>query len=530
MIKILLNPYQNIYRNIIPKKNKQYQDTLAKQYQGSWWGAAIASVRGAAASITPSRLSEEKLSYFENCNYPDFLKGVFDLIQLHNPDIVVISLQEDAKPGSYIHSHILPYEMNTRKYTLLKRARLEGVGATTLKKLSARGLRMSVYVRREIARSIIDHETKKVYMKNYVANTKYQDYVSEINLNKNGANSKLFNVQYYEQESYTPAWSQNKGGIAIYLSIPKSLTGTIDENYVFINCHLPFTSSRLKQPDSPDYISKTEADIIEQNQMLKELYEHFILLKSISTTYNIERKNPNFGFIMGDLNYRINPRLYNAPKDINIINQINLLKQNKGQFVSTYKSYDELINYKKKLFNFKEGINNRGPEFDPTCKLCKPRNLLVDTPHHNGILKADDKTMRRMYIDKDTQKLKCYGSYQIAEHQNRYASWCDRILYDSFDPLYDIVCTNYDSYYTPGIMDQSDHNAVYGIYEIKHKTPTFTSDIFSSQIDDDLLSSKLDDPFVNDSLAFVDNEPQNYDNTNLYDTLTSETFKRLGIE
>src|SRR3990167_5106435 len=148
-------------------------------------------------------------------NIPDFFPSLVSKIKEYDPDIVVIGFQEDRKPGSYFHSHLLPGEMDNMSYSLLNRSKLLGVGVTSYKNTikcdpMVRGLRTSVYIRKSLSRRV---SGTKRYWDNY---------------NKGSANYVC-----------TSTLTRSKGGNAIYLTIPDI------GNLVLINCHLPFNASSL---------------------------------------------------------------------------------------------------------------------------------------------------------------------------------------------------------------------------------------------------------------------------------------------
>ena len=82
---------------------------------------------------------------------PDFFNSWRDLIVNKDPEVVIVGFQEDAKPGSYFHSHLLPDEMSKIGYTLLTRERLISLN------WSPGGLRTSIYARVEIFVEKIDY-------------------------------------------------------------------------------------------------------------------------------------------------------------------------------------------------------------------------------------------------------------------------------------------------------------------------------------------------------------------------------------
>ena len=110
-------------------------------------------------TIDPDQAKTNRTGWFSTWKYPcevaDFFQPLKERINSYDPDILVIGFQEDRKPGSYFHSHLLPEEMPKIGYQLVNRNRLMGVGITTVKGIKQadpfeRGLRMSVYVKEDL--------------------------------------------------------------------------------------------------------------------------------------------------------------------------------------------------------------------------------------------------------------------------------------------------------------------------------------------------------------------------------------------
>lgn len=247
----------------------------------------------------------------------DFYPKLKDKIIEENPDIFVIGFQEDRKPGSYFHSHFLPPKMFELGYCLLKRTRLMGLGLTSFQGMKnldffERGLRMSVYCKKEIEKSIIDEE-----------------YEMRNSMGDNGQS-------YYYDNLFL-----NKGAIVSYLILPK--VGRI----AFICCHLPFDSNSLILSKNSDNVFLRQNAINISNVCFNKIIEELVLKKC----------TPNYAIIFGDLNYRVSYKVFK--------------NTNSQPSLEELYNHDELKNQMKKenIFNFFEGVNNQGPMFLPTAKL-----------------------------------------------------------------------------------------------------------------------------------------------------------------
>src|SRR6056297_2891182 len=71
-------------------------------------------------------------SYQFDCLLPDFFPEWQKIIEEKDPDVVVFGSQEDASPGSYMHSDFLPDVMESELgYIFFKRTKLMGIGVET---------------------------------------------------------------------------------------------------------------------------------------------------------------------------------------------------------------------------------------------------------------------------------------------------------------------------------------------------------------------------------------------------------------
>jgi hypothetical protein len=133
------------------------------------------------------------------------------------------------------------------------------------------------------------------------------------------------------------------------------------------------------------------------------------------------------------LNSNIEKSIYvDSNKIIESINKDDALKY-------YYINYDELHEQMEKnnIYKLDEGTNNDGPMFEPTAKLYKCRS--------NG-----------------------EKNYKLGKHNQRWPSWCDRILYKNMENIndhnthYKLKCINYDFFEEGKTMTMSDHAGVIG--------------------------------------------------------------------
>lgn len=267
-----------------------------------------------------------------DCEIADFMVPLFERIDQKRPTIVVFSFQEDVRPGSYVHSHLLPELMPKHGYKIFERTTLMGVGRTSYTGLKeydpfVRGLRTSVYIQ-------------------------------ESNFNS-------FNLVFKSLE-YTNSIFQNKGASAIYITLPNQ------EFLAIINCHFPFEPySLMKAVSEKDTLIRDNA-VYQQDIFFNEMYRKLVI--------DCDAK-PNYVLLMGDLNYRIQP-FENWAADKSAEKLLAAL-DNPVLYSQLIHQYDEysLQSEKGNIYKFNEGVNNVGPQFAPTCKMTKQRSseLSIDS-------------------------------------------------------------------------------------------------------------------------------------------------------
>lgn len=370
-------------------------------------------------------------TWLYQCHIADFVEQLQTIIVQEAIDIVCISFQEDAYPGSYFHSDLLPNEiMPTIGYKLIKRNKTIGLGKTTAKALfqgtfTERGLRMSVYVRNELYEKIIALESS---MPEYEIKEYYYIYGGFTN-----ESLSLFNVNKIVNETIA-----GKGAINTNLFLPE--VGWVS----FMNAHLPFNAKSLvlaKQYRDP--MIRQDA-LMEQNECFNTMVRELILNDTYETFHGSYKKIiPAFTMIMGDLNYRIQNQT-----DASIIADrfLSDLNNPSKTVIHEYLLHDELRIQMTKgnIYPFNEGINNMGPLFEPTAKMVQHRPPMNNQQHYNG-----------------------QTFWKTGKWNQRIPSWCDRILYGPIQPSsYKITCEVYDRFDVGSTIKLSDHCAVYAIFTI----------------------------------------------------------------
>ena len=191
-----------------------------------------------------------------------------------------------------------------------------------------------------------------------------------------------------------------KGGVAINLT-------TDCGDITFLNIHLPFDSKSLSK--------NRHKALLWQSYCLRKIHE-----EAVSTF------KPDYIYTFGDLNFRVQLRTELGATDV----KKRLLTDEK-YLIELLGEADELrllLTYSNnEIPPFREGVNNMGPRFLPTCKMLQGRQ---------GI------------------------EYLLGNKDHRVPSWCDRILY-----LGDTRCFLYNRW-EDGDMKLSDHASVIAGFEI----------------------------------------------------------------
>lgn len=335
-------------------------------------------------TVTNNRKGIFKTKYRSTCTIMDFWMRLAQKIGESHPSIVIFAFQEDVSPGSYAHSDLLVEEMNKLQYTNLDRQKLMGIGKTTFEGLSnkdpyLRGLRISIYI----------------------------------------PNSYTDVFRTYPADYYSDSIFVNKGAIACYVTWD-------GYTLAIINAHLPFDAKSLTESKiKKDPLIRRNAVMI-QNLFFNRAYRKLVL---------DSKHDPQYVLFMGDLNYRIEPRIDYSAKET-------------GDLILANKDYPEIRNYDElsqqinagNIYFLKEGINDQGPNFAPTCKMTH-----------------------------DRQELTGLDRYKIGKFDQRTPSYCDRILYSTLDrDIGQLMCEEYDRLDNSALLDKSDHAGVIGVFSINN--------------------------------------------------------------
>lgn len=303
-------------------------------------------------------------------------------VKLRSNDVIVIGLQEDAINQSQLLNIITNKFIN---FKLIKEEYLSGWGITTFKDFkdnfnyTPRGLKIGIFKKKKIKLDIHNIYT-----------------------------DKLTCPSIYD-------WLiKGKGAIAINIETDKGLIS-------FINMHLPFSSKTLVN------LKLRYKSMIWQVRCLNYFYEQIT-----------QKYKPNWIFLFGDLNFRIQIRNEKGANEIinTILNTPNSIYEfiAEADELQLIFNYSNIFKYKNLIPYFYEGTHNIGPLFLPTSKLKKGRKGKTTLSH-----------------------------YKLGKNNQRVPSWCDRILYKNLNNSSFISCLRYERW-DYGNIKMSDHASVIGQY------------------------------------------------------------------
>lgn len=270
---------------------------------------------------------------------PDFYPKLAAFIVHHDPDIIVIGFQEDRYPGSYFHSHLLPEEMPKIGYGLIKRTKLMGIGVTSYNGTLngdpfERGIRVSIYVKKDLIQLIEREETE---MRHMIGNDGQSEYICSSFI------------------------TRGKGATTSYLMLPGF------GRLAFICCHLPFNASSLINERIHKNKMLRQNELNQSNTCFNNIIENLVLFKEPMPTHVI---------YFGDFNYRLGDM---RPAST-VADEFYENRDNKEFIRNIYVDHDELLEQmrRKNIYMFSEGVDGDGMSFIPTCKMIKNRPSLND--------------------------------------------------------------------------------------------------------------------------------------------------------
>ncbi len=347
------------------------------------------------------------------CEIPDFFPRLVEYIKSNDPDLIVIGFQEDRHPGSYFHSHLLPEELPPLGYSLVKRTKLMGVGVTTYKGLTQRdlfrrGLRVSIYAKRDLAQRILEAETS---MREEIGNDGQSEYICSSMI------------------------TRSKGATVSYIILPG--IGRL----AIVCCHLPFNAKSLVNARVWNNPMLRQNEVNYSNLCFNNILENLVLY---------QRPIPDYVIYFGDFNYRCSGESEMTATQLGTTLLQNY--HNSEVLRDLYLKYDELRDQMQRhnIYDFMEGVDNQGPLFLPTCKMVKHR------PY-----KLQD-------VDPETPQ----EYWKVGKYDHRMPSWCDRILYQSYNSEFEdeetssIKCLYYDRFDEGVSLTKSDHAGVIAILEL----------------------------------------------------------------
>jgi hypothetical protein len=379
-------------------------------------------------SESMTRTSEEEKSqslisrHWFGCESPDFLPELMKTYIFPEGKangayhLLVFALQEDAKPGSYLMSHAIPFELGNR-YRLICRERMMGIGKTTIDSLKeeysckARGLRIGIWAR--------------------------EDWASNVTL------EKTIEIPIPGQNQLT----RGKGALVACIQVANH--GRI----AFANCHLPFESTTIGTTNEHRWKTGVE-------------YQNWCMNLVLRTC--VHQLSPDLLWVVGDLNYRLlNPDAASTHADARAM-WIKLTTSIEDRR-EIYRTCDELkLSMDMRLVPpMKEGPDESGPvHFLPTNKL---RNSRASGDTSEIAYKFGKRNQRhsswcdRILFCNRNQWLLFYGDeFVVSQPPPASVSFLSAPVQKNIEAK----CVLYDRFESGILMTHSDHAAVLGGFTV----------------------------------------------------------------
>lgn len=254
----------------------------------------------------------------------DFFGKLKEKIQ--GRDVVVIGFQEDRKPGSYFHSHLLTTEMEGMGFGLVKRTRLmrlveDRPVTEETQGIFTSGIRVSIYARKRLVGLIA--ETEKP--------------LREV-MSDDGQLSGDCTVA-----------GQRSGATASYLMLPGM------GQLVFICAYFPqdLEKAQLARRSGDEFLRQNQLNLT--NHCFNNYIREFV-----TSRYPI----PTHVVYFGTFNYRI----WDVRPIATIVKDLYKPKADLERF---WEKSDELRDQIKRrnVYSLREGVSDHGPTFLPTCNL-----------------------------------------------------------------------------------------------------------------------------------------------------------------
>lgn len=345
------------------------------------------------------------IGFKKDCVTPNFFIEIRRFIEDERPGLVVMTTQDEDISKTYFHAEVLPREMVESGYVMVQRQKLDNIGerASGLMLPNVPGgqpkgsaLRVSVYARSDVYPGIQEMESqlRQSFSEGYLVSSLIQN-------------------------------NRYAGAICVYV------WHAVYGRMAFIATHLPSGVDAL--------LVKGKNKKIDQRTYNRAIYYGNNLCLANAMNVFVEsldpEDKPDYVFLIGDLNYNISSSTKTTQQIINEITQ-------NPATIKNYRANDELTEALKEPFlkGFKEGVQNRGPEFLPTWKMRRERGDDCVSPTLQKGIPAN-----------------CYdGSNGIG--------WHDRILYS--DDGSNVVSCNRYVRVDAANMHMSEHAGVAGVYTV----------------------------------------------------------------
>lgn len=411
------------------------------------------------------------------------------------PDIIVIQLQEDSSDSQLATEGGL-FEREFIDYGYIMKGSFAemGIGLTTFTKRKMRGLRTIIFVKENLENVVNLDQRMTHFCSSTPTHEKISPMISQQIKGKgglgvaailNGEKKALFvNVHLPFSHSTFEDKEKRKSGIAFQINCLSAIVNSMiqkeNPDFLFIAGDFNFRISPFIRLDG---VAGNKRSVDESLKLLNDLAVEHNLSKSVMELNKFAREG-NFEKCLDILrslssenilgpyqkqfnNLVIDKKIGDAIEVLDrFVSEKNLPSFFKLQTADEWSASmfkmkkmehmdhfaDEFKKYKH-IIGLKEGIDDSGPDFFPTCKMCKMRK--AGCPHSKGLCNKCEK-----------ENHSCESCFALCHgKEERFVGWCDRIFYETFNMWGNISCVEYDRF-DVAEMNQSDHAAVYGKYNI----------------------------------------------------------------
>lgn len=340
------------------------------------------------------------------CRAPTFWNDLRLIIANNNPHLLVFGTQDEPSSDTYLHSKFLPHVLPGLGYRKLKSRKLSSVGT------EASGIKLG-----------------RPGVKNTASRTSVYIRYDQVEIQKEKVEMRGVLGEYGQMDLTSKDFKRKAGAICTYVWHP------VYGKFAFINVELPDTLDKYQVAENKLSYGYYREIVMTANKL-------FLLNMMAQFHQNIPLENQADNLIIfGSFNYEIRAPGKTPDEIVDIISKARL------EQIVEYAKTDEMSLARRDLplNEFNEGPANRGVNFLPTWRLARGRPQACSSAPITA------------------RKEECYSSLTNGLNM---PGWPDRILiHQESKARYPINCRYYERLST-GLINESQHAAVYAIFDM----------------------------------------------------------------